>query len=569
MIPSRSEYDVIVLGAGAGGMTAAAVAAAEGLRVLLIEKSGEVGGTTAISGGMAWIPANAKMLAAGIPDSLQRAELYLKHSVPAGGNESVRRAFLNNADAAIAYLEAKTSVRFRPVTNYPDYYPELPGATLGGRVLEPLPFDGRELGKYFRVLRSPLPEFMLFGGMMVDRADIPHFRNAARSLRSAARAARLTARYVAQRFSARRGTSLYLGNALAARLLHSLLHLNVELALRTQTLGLVTENGAVTGVRLAGEPAGGSGPNDVAATRGVVLATGGFSHDPDMRAKYLPAAAGTLSAACASNRGDGIRVATALGAQIGKMQADQAFWAPVSSFKRQDGAQAVFPHTVTERSKPGVIAVNRAGRRFTNEARSYHEFVRAMLRGDGDGACIPACLICDRKFLWRYGLGAVRPFSLSLHRHLATGYLVRGRTIEKLAEALGIAPNALAANVARYNETARRGEDPEFGRGSDAYQRYLGDAEHKPNPCVAPIEHPPFYAIALYPGDLGTAAGLATDENGRVLGLDARPIENLYACGNDMSSIMNGTYPGPGITLGPALTCGYLAAMHMAGRRMG
>jgi succinate dehydrogenase/fumarate reductase flavoprotein subunit len=245
--------------------------------------------------------------------------------------------------------------------------------------------------------------------------------------------------------------------------------------------------------------------------------------------------------------------------------ADNAFWTPVSRFTRRDGSQGVFPHTVTDRGKPGVIAVNRSGRRFSNEAQSYHEFVRAMFRGDNDGPCIPAYLICDRRFLWRYGLGAVKPFALSLREHLGNGYLVRGQTIGALASALGIDAEPLAATLARYNEGARHGIDPEFGRGGNAYQRYLGDADHRPNPCVAPIEHPPFYAVAIYPGDLGTAAGLLTDENGRVLDGGGTPVGKLYACGNDMNSIMNGAYPGPGITLGPALTFGYLAAKHMAG----
>ena len=559
------EYDAIVLGAGAAGMTAAAVAATGGLRVLLIEKSAQVGGTTAISGGMVWIPANAKMAEAGITDTVEQARLYLCHCVPGGFNEHLRSAFLASADAAIAYLERNTSVRLKPVVNYPDYYPDLPGATGGGRVLEPVAFDGRMLGKHFRLLRPPLPEFMLFGGMMVDRADIPHFRKAGRSSLSAARVARLVARYGWQRLFANRGTSLYLGNTLAARLLHSLLRQNVELASNTEVAGLINDNGKVAGVTLARGRNGEAGRRDIRAGRGVVLATGGFSQDPQMRARYLPDGAGNLSAACSSITGDGLRLGMLVGGGMCEQNADNAFWTPVSRFTRRDGSQGVFPHTVTDRGKPGVIAVNRSGRRFTNEAQSYHEFVRAMFRGDNDGLCIPAYLICDRRFLWRYGLGAVSPFALSLHEHLRGGYLVRGQTIGALALALGIDAEPLAATLARYNEGARNGTDPEFGRGGDAYQRYLGDADHTPNPCVAPIAHPPFYAVAVHPGDLGTAAGLLADENARVLDGAGRPIDNLYACGNDMSSIMNGAYPGPGITLGPALTFGYLAAKHMAG----
>jgi succinate dehydrogenase/fumarate reductase flavoprotein subunit len=559
------EYDAIVLGAGAAGMTAAAVAAAEGLRVLLIEKSAQVGGTTATSGGMVWIPANAKMAEAGIADTAEQAQLYLRHSVPGSFNEHLRSRFLASADAAIAYLERETSVRLEPVANYPDYYPDLPGATLGGRVLEPVAFDGRMLGQNFRRLRRPLPEFMLFGGMMVDRADIPHFRNAGRSFFSAAHVARLIARYGWQRLFADRGTSLYLGNALAARLLHSLLRLNVEIALNTEVAGLIYASGKVAGVTVARGRNGEAGRMDIRASRGVVLATGGFSQDPQMRARYLPPGAGSLSAACPSITGDGLRLGIAAGGRMCDRNADNAFWTPVSRFTRRDGSQGVFPHTVTDRGKPGLIAVNRRGRRFTNEAQSYHEFVRAMFRGGNDGPCIPAYLVCDRRFLRRYGLGAVKPFSLSLREHQRSGYLVRGQTIGALAFALGIDAEALTATLARYNEAARHGIDPEFGRGGNAYQRYLGDADRRPNPCVAPIEHPPFYAIAIYPGDLGTAAGLLTDENARVLDGGETPIGNLYACGNDMSSIMNGAYPGPGITLGPALTFGYLAARHMAG----
>jgi succinate dehydrogenase/fumarate reductase flavoprotein subunit len=557
-MPSAGAYDAIVLGAGAGGMTAAAVAAAEGLRVLLIEKSAHVGGTTAVSGGMVWIPANAKMAAAGIADSPEQAELYLRHTVPGGFNETLRLTFLARADEAVRYLEANTSVRLKPVETYPDYYPDLPGATIGGRVLEPVPFDGKKLGGHFRLLRPPLPEFLLLGGMMVDRADIAQFRNAGTSLRSAARVARLLARYGFERLSARRGTSLYLGNALAARLLHSLLARKVDLLLGTSAERLLEDSGAIRGVAVAGA----DGPKEIFATSGVVLATGGFSHSAELRAKYLPENAKT-SAACPSNGGDGIRLGLLAGARMCEENSDNAFWAPMSRFRRPDGSQGAFPHTVTDRAKPGAIAVDRHGRRFTNEARSYHEFVRAMFRAGEDA--MPCWLICDSLFLWRYGLGAVKPFALSLRRRLDSGYLIEGATLRALEQALGIEPAQLEATVERFNADAREGADREFGRGGDAYQRYLGDADQKPNPCVAPIEHAPFYALALYPGDLGTAAGLVTDENARVLDAAGEPIAGLYACGNDMSSIMNGAYPGPGITLGPALTFGYLAAKHMAG----
>ncbi len=291
-----------------------------------------------------------------------------------------------------------------------------------------------------------------------------------------------------------------------------------------------------------------------------MLATGGFSHDPALRARLLPAKAGMFSAAAPDNTGDGIRYGLAAGGELGEGAAGNAFWAPVSCFRRPDGSDGVFPHVLTDRGKPGMIAVNQAGMRFANEAVSYHAFVQAMFRADNSSPSIPAYLVCDRKALWTYGLGAVKPFTLSLSWPLESGYLAQAGSIAALAVRLGIDPDALGNTVARYNHDAAEGQDCAFGRGGDAYQRHVGDADHAPNPCVAPIVTPPFYAVALRPGDLGTSAGLVTDAAARVLGADGAPIRHLYACGNDMNSLMRGAYPGPGITLGPALTFGYLAA---------
>ena len=556
MQPDPDAFDVIVLGAGAGGMTAAAVAAAQHLRVLLLEKAPVVGGTTAISGGMVWIPNNPKMAAVGRADSRANAEAYLAATIPGAADDPLRTAFLDHANEAIAYLEANTAVRLRPVATYPDYQPDLPGATLGGRVLEPVPFDGRTLGPAFALLRKPLPEFMLFGGMMVERPDVPHFRRAFRSPRSALRVARLLLRYAGERCVLDRGATLCLGNALVARLLHSLQNLQVELRLGAGAAGLIIEDGTAVGVTVAGRT--------LRARSGIVLATGGFSHDPALRARLLPPKAGTISAASPDNTGDGIRLGLAAGAALGEGEAGNAFWTPVSCFRRPDGSDGVFPHIITDRAKPGMIAINQAGARFTNEAISYHAFVQAMFRADNASPSIPAYLICDRKALWAYGLGAVKPFALSLRRPIESGYLVRADTIPALAARLGIDPPTLTRTVTTYNQDAAQGQDRAFGRGSDAYQRHLGDADHAPNPCVAPIVTPPFYAVTLRPGDLGTSAGLITDAAARVLGADGAPIRHLYACGNDMNSLMRGAYPGPGITLGPALTFGYLTARAIA-----
>ncbi|MCC7079951.1 MAG: FAD-dependent oxidoreductase [Burkholderiales bacterium] len=560
----RDAYDLIVIGAGAAGLTAATTAAALGKSVLLLEYSDRVGGTTAISGGMVWIPANYKMRQAGISDSLEAARDYLRRLVPGCDQDRRMSAFLARGDEAIRFLDKHTAVKLRPVSRYPDYYPELPGATAGGRVLEAVPFDGLALGDDFALLRDPLPEFMLFGGMMVSRDDLPVLRRVGHSPRAMWHTAKLVARYALQRLRAHRGTVLVLGNALAARLLKSARDLGVEIVPKASVTGLDTRDGRVIGVRVEHE----ARTRSVRVNDGVVLATGGLSHHPDLRQDYVPAAAGHLSAAVSSGaaRG-GVHLALDVGAQrsapSSSLRDALAFWVPVSEFKRADRHSAVFPHGVTDRAKPGLIAVNREGRRFVNEAVSYHEFVRAQLC-DPQRA-IPAWLICDRRFLWKYGLGRLQPFTLSIRKELASGYLKRSATLEGLAEAIGVPADAFCQTVRTFNISAADGLDPEFDRGGNIYQRHGGDSDHRPNPCVAPIEHSPFYAVAVRPGDLGMAAGLITDENARVLSVNGSAIEGLYACGNDMHSIMNGAYPGPGITLGPAIVFGYLAARHACG----
>jgi len=559
-MPASDTYDVVVIGAGAGGMTAAAVAASEGLSVLVIEKTEFVGGTTAWSGGMVWIPVNAAMRQAGIRDSLSDAEKYLAGTVPETENAELRDAFLARGPEAVAYLEAHSEVRLQPVKAYPDYYPEKPGATAGGRVLEPVTFDGARLGVNFGRLRPPLPEFTVLGGMMVNRADIPHLRKAGRSFRSTLRAMRLVSQYALQRFGAPRGTTLHLGNALAARLYASLLARNVDILFGARLEQLLIDGDAIKGVRI--EDA--SGSRTITARKGVVLATGGFSHDTRLREQFFPVGAGPVSAAAPGGNGDGLHVAMAAGAAINTRVASPAYWVPASLFRRADGSQGVFPHTVTDRAKPGVIAVNASGKRFVNEALSYHEFVLAMLRDGNDATNRSFYLVCDRRFLWRYGLGRIQPFTAHLKRYINSGELIAAPTIDALARAIGVEETTLATTVKNYNAHAWAGLDPEFGRGSTIYQRHLGDPNHSPNPCVAPIEAAPFYALWIVPADLGTAIGLETDCDARVLRKDGAVMPGLYACGNDMGSIMNGNYPGPGITLGPALTFGYIAGRHLA-----
>jgi succinate dehydrogenase/fumarate reductase flavoprotein subunit len=550
--------DLLVLGSGAAGMTAAAVAASEGLEVLLVEKTALLGGTTAISGGMVWIPCDGYLAGGPEADSEAAARRYLEATVDIDDGADLRERFLTMGPRAVDYLQRHTAVELRPLEFYPDYYPEVDGSSTGRRVLEPVAFDGAALGRHFALLRPPMNEFTLFGGMMVGREDIPHFRRAFRSLSSFTRVAALVAAYGMQRARHSRGTRLVLGNALAARLLKSLLDRQVPIVTDTAVRELTRDGDRVTGAVLEGP----AGTSHVVARRGVLLATGGFSHDAELRARLLPPTVSSHSPFAPGSTGDGLRLGGAAGGWVNEDNSDNAYWTPASVYRREDGSVVTYPHTVTDRGKPGSIVVNARGRRFTNEAVSYHRFVQAMFKAHNEGVAIPAYLIADSTFVWRYGLGAIRPFTRNLRRYLRSGYLTEALSIPALAESVGIDSEGLQHTVSGFNIDARNGTDREFARGADVYSRYLGDAASLPNPCLAPIETPPYYAIALVPSDLGTVAGLQTDTEARVLDADNRPIPGLYCAGGDMRSIMCGRYPGPGITLGPAITFGYLAAMH-------
>ncbi|MCE3247832.1 MAG: fumarate reductase/succinate dehydrogenase flavoprotein domain protein [Geminicoccaceae bacterium] len=555
---STREVDLLVLGSGAGGMTAALTGSLLGLEVELLEKAAVVGGSTALSAGSVWIP-NSHHAPAG-SDSLDRARRYLRATVGDRLRPELCEGFLGAGPPMVRFLEERSAVRLRAYRHHPDYLAEADGATLAGRALEPMPFDGRRLGRDFQLLRDPLPEFTLLGGMMVDRSDAGQLLNATRSLACSWHALRLLTRYGIDRLRHHRGTRLVMGNALAGRLLLSLRSQSVAIRTRAEVVELVERQGRIEGVVLAA----GTGPRRLLARRGVVLATGGFSRHPKLRRELLPEPTPAHSPLVATVTGDGIELGRAIGGRLGEGHADAAFWAPVSVRQRRDGSTAVFPHFVLDRGKPGLIAVDSGGRRFVNEATTYHRFGQAIYAAHRVRPTIPCCFVCDHRFVVSYGLGMVRPRGLGLASAVADGYLTRADTLPGLAAALGIDPLGLERTVARHNEFARTGVDLEFAKGSDAYQQNLGDPAHGPNPCLGPLEAPPFYALRVYPGDIGASVGLVTDANARVLRADDRPVPGLYACGNDMDSLMAGTYPGPGITLGPAMTFGYLAARHAA-----
>jgi len=552
------QVDLLVLGGGAAGMTAALTAAVLGLDVLLVEKTEVVGGTSARSAGSVWVP-NSRHSPPG-RDNFDNALRYLRAILGNRLDETRVRAFLAAAPEMVAFLEDNSAVAFRAYAHHPDYRATLEGATLSGRVLEPVPFDASVLGKDFAKLHPPLPEFMLLGGMMVDRTDIGHLLNATRSFASLRHSLGLLARYGADRVRFPRGARLVMGNALVARLYYSLLQRRVPILFSTQILSLTQSARRMTGALLQG-----NGTRIAVRSRGgVILATGGFSHNTAMRRRLLPAALSAHSPVAEGAQGEGIALGQDAGARLSSSDDGNGFWSPVSLRRRRDGSLAVFPHLVLDRGKPGVIAVDPRGCRFVSEALDYHRFAAAILTvlaGSPERSCY---LICDDAFMAKYGLGMVRPGRINLRQALREGYVTQAPTLEALAQAIGIPGDALMQTVARHAGFARTGVDEDFGKGSDPYQQNLGDPRQRPNPCIGAIDKPPFYALAIHASDIGTSCGLVTDEFAQVLRGDASPIAGLYACGNDMASIMAGAYPGPGITIGPGMTFGFIAARRAA-----
>jgi len=555
------EVDVVVVGAGAGGMAAALTASVGGCSVLLLEKTDRIGGSTAVSGGAVWAPLNAQTEKVGHPDSFEKVWTYLHNTVGDAAPTDVRRAFLDACAQAVEWFERHTEVRLAARTYSPDYYPDREGAAFGGRSLDPLMFDGRQLGPRFKELRDPLPEFMVLGGMMVTMTDAKHLLAVTKSFTSWKEGMKLVLRYALDRLQGyHRGTRLVLGNALAGRLFKSVLDRGIDYWLNTTVSHLERDAARVVGVTVQRD----GRQIRVRARRGVVLATGGFPWSEALRREHYPQPTGPWSMSPQDNAGGGIALGQQAGATLGSGHFSPAFWAPVSILQRPDGSQLRYPHLVWDRAKPGLMAVNSAGQRFVNESTSYHEFVLGMYRSHKTVPTFPAFLVCDAPFMERWGMGLALPGGRPREHLVQAGYLYRGDTLDGLAAQLGIDAAGLKASAERFNHFAETGHDEDFGKGSTEYNRYLGDADHAPNPCLGPLRQGPFYAVKVYAGDIGTALGLRCNTHAQVLDIQGQPVEGLYAVGNDMHSIMGGQYPAPGITLGPALTFGWIAGQHLA-----
>ncbi|MCG2572885.1 FAD-dependent oxidoreductase [Acinetobacter sp. ME22] len=556
------QVDLLVIGGGAAGMSAALFAKLNGLEVLLCEKAGQVGGTSATSGGTVWAPGSHLSVQAGVPDDVEQARIFLQSVVGNRGGEELREAFLASSADMIRELDEKTTVKLNACLAHPDYIKNQPGEALGGRALAPAEFDGRVLGGDFQYVRPPRPEFMGLGGMMVNRSELNALLNPLSSLQNLMTTFKVVLPYFLSRLRFSRGTRLVMGNALVGSLFYNLKQQHVPVWFNSPLQELLLENGKVVGAKIQTE----QGLQTIRTRQGVVLATGGVGWNAQLREQLFPKAMLKDSLSPTSNTGDGLTQAMAAGAKLDPSVDSSVLYFPCSIHTHANGYKAIWPHIILDRAKPGVIAVNDDGKRFVNESDSYHDFCMAQIRTNQGKDKIQSYLICDHTAIQKYGLGLVLPGAKQLNYYLKNNYLYSANTLDELAKKVGIQPQGLVDTVQRFNHLVEQGEDTDFGKGTGVMNRFNGDPEVKPNPCLGKVEQGPFYALAVTPMDCASSGGLAGDIYGRVLDHNNHVISGLFACGNDLSSIFKGTYPGPGTTLGPAMVFAWRIAQFAAGK---
>ncbi len=530
------EADVVVLGTGAAGLVAALAARAEGASVVVLEKTDKVGGTTAVSGGVVWVPGNPRQAT---PDDVEAAIGYVASLTDGRAPRDLVETWVRTAPEMLAFVERATKVRFSALERYPDYHPERPGGRTGGRSLDPGLFCTEALGAWKERLRKS----STFGATAMTIAEATEWGVFAKPLA-------LPFELLAKRL--KEGWVCY-GAALVGFLLEACIAEGIEPRLDTRADELVVEAGRVVGVRATS----GGKPLAVHARRGVILATGGFEWDAELVSRFL---GGPLSAPNSppAMRGDGLRMAMAVGADLGNMT--EAWWCPslVVPGETYDGEQ-LFRGDFAMRSLPHSIVVNRAGARFVNEAQNYNDLMKPFFAFDPrayDRPNLPAYVVVDQQFRDRYMFVTLVPGQRT------PAWVPTAPTLAELAAKLGVDAAGLEATVARFNDFAREGRDADFGRGASAYDHFYGDPAHAPNPNLGTLEKPPFYALEVQPGALGTKGGPRTDADGRVLHVSGAPIAGLYAAGNVMAGVTGAGYPGAGSTISVGMTWGLRAARH-------
>lgn len=556
------DVDVLVIGSGAAGLSAALSAAIENLNVMVIEKTASFGGTAARSGGMLWVPGNALAVRDGIEDSVEEARQYVQAEAKDVFNAEVVDSYLRHAPLMVdTYLREASAMTFVRNDAVADNHPKLPGAKSKGRTLTVPGFDARALGTDGKYLAPPL-DTMTFLGMMVSARDLIHFFDIWRSAASFKLVMNKLSAHAVDLLGHGRAMGLANGSALVGRLAKSALDRGVPIWLNTKALRLEHDINGVTGAVVT--------CNDreirVRCRAGVILATGGYAHDAERRKSLAPIpslARQMYPMAKEGIDGDGLHMAEELGGKVEDRMFNTISWWPVSRVTTRKG-HSLYAHGF-DRSKPGFIMVNRKAQRFCSETAIGNDLIRALAQSTDDGP-IEGYLLADHKAMRRFGIGIVRPAPLPFWHHLRSGYLTRAASIEKLAQKLGLDAGALAATVARFNLNAAHGEDPDFGRGESALDKRNGDAGNLPNPSLRALDQGPYYAVKILPGDFSTLAGLRTDGECGVIDSHGRRIDGLFAAGNDMNTMGGGNSPAGGFTLGPAVTFGFVAARAAAKR---
>lgn len=557
--------DVLVVGAGAGGLATAVTAAYHGLNVVVVEKAPVCGGATSWSGGWMWAPRNPLARADGVNEDVAEPRTYLESRLDGNFRTDKVDALLEAAPHMVGFFEKKTSLQFTPGKWVADIHGKAPGAGTGHRSVAPKPINKRRFSKELQAkMRKQLYETSLLGMGIMAGPDLQKFLRASRGdVKGIFHAAWRVGFHLWDLLTHREGMQLVNGTALIGRLMKSADDLGVDIRVNAPAQELIHDDGGRVAGAMVDTP---EGSVRIIAARGTVLATGGFPNDTARRIELFPHETGAVhhTLAPSSTGGDGLTLGEQAGGHIDRSLASPVAWCPVSLVPYANGKTGVFPH-IADRGKPGIIGVLRNGQRFVNEANGYHDYVLGMVNAVPEGEPVESWLIADHTFQRRYPLGMSKPRPVPTFPYVRNGYLVKGRTIEDLARKCGIDPVGLATTIARFNVNAREGVDPDLGRGETQFNRYSGDPTVTPNPSLAPIETGPFYAVKVYPGSFGTFMGLETDPEARVVDDGGKPIAGLYAVGTDQASVFGGHYPSGGINIGPAMTFGYVAGRHLAG----